>query len=208
MARSRLQGDPVTVSSAGSCSRRLMQAPADRAAGSRGPRAKLAGLVAVGGLLLLSFSSFSRDPAWAGIAFACAAATLMAAAVLLWIARGGRALALGVALIPLAAAGGVAAEVARDRAEHEAAKWGGSVFSFERKGRILTRAQAEAVPTGVTQERLTARLGPPAGRGVQRVFGEPDMRCLGYRSVEREGGIPRLHAFCFSDGRYAALREW
>jgi hypothetical protein len=99
-----------------------MQAPADRAAGSRGPRAKLAGLVAVGGLLLLSFSSFSRDPAWAGIAFACAAATLMAAAVLLWIARGARTLALGVVLIPLAAAGGVAAEVARDRAEHEAAK--------------------------------------------------------------------------------------
>jgi hypothetical protein len=185
-----------------------MQAPADRAAGTRGPRAKLAGLVALGALALLAFSSSSRDPAWTGIAFACAAATLTAAAVLLWTARGARAVVLGVVLIPLAVGGGVAAEAARDRAENEEAKWGGASFGFEQKGRILTEAQAEAVPIGATQSQLTARLGPPAGRGVQRVFGEPDMRCLAYRSGERRGGMPMLHAFCFSDGRYAALREW
>jgi hypothetical protein len=185
-----------------------MQAPADLAAGTRGPRAKLAGLVAVGGLWLLFSSSFERDPAWTGIAYACAAATLMAAAVLLWIARGARALVLGVVLIPLAVAGGVAAEAARDRSEHEAAKWGGAAFGFERKGRIVPRAEAEAVPIGATQAQVTARLGPPAGRGVQRVFGEPDIRCLAYRSGGQRGGMPMLHAFCFSDGRYAALREW
>ena len=96
----------------------------------------------------------------------------------------------------------------RDRAEHEEAKWGGSTFGFERKGRIVTKAQAEAVPIGATQAQLTARLGPPAARGIQRVFGEPDMRCLAYRNRQRGGGMPMLHAFCFSDGRYAALREW
>ena len=77
-----------------------MQAPADQAAGTRGARAKLAGLAAVGGLWLLFSSSFARDPVWTGIADGCAAAALMVAAVLLWIARGSRALALGAVLDP------------------------------------------------------------------------------------------------------------
>jgi hypothetical protein len=183
-------------------------APADRAAGRRGPRAKLAGVAAAGALVPLAFSSVSTDPGWARFAFGAAAALLIGAALLLWVARRRSAVAAGVALIVLGAALAAYAEAERAERQRERDKWGGAVFRHEERGRILTGAQAEAVPEGITKAELTARLGVPAGSGVQRVFDGPDMRCLAYRNGTRERSGARLHAFCFSDGRYVALRTW
>ena len=187
---------------------RLMWAPADRVAGTRGPRAVLAGVVATGALVALLFTRDEGGPEWTRFAFLAAAACLVAAAVLLWIARRPLTLALAVALIPLAVTGVVVASAARDRELHEREKWGGSVFRYEDRGRIVTDAQAEAVPEGATKAELTAQLGVPAGSGVQRLFGERDMRCLAYRTGKPERTGQLLHAFCFRDGRYVALRRW
>jgi hypothetical protein len=196
------------MSSAQSPSSRLLEAPADRVAGTRGPRAKLAGVVAIAALLALAFSSGAEEPDWTRFVFVAAAAALVAAAVLLWTARRAPALALGAALVVVAVAGGVAANAARERVQHEADRWGGAVFRFEQRGRVLTDAQAEAVPAGATKAELTERLGIPAGSGVQRLVGERDMRCLAYRTDKPERTGQLLYAFCFRDGRYAALRQW
>jgi hypothetical protein len=105
--------------------------------------------------------------------------------------------------------GTVAAERARHRVVSEEEKWGGSVFRYdEHRGARLSTAEAEAVPKGLTHEQLRARLGVPAGRGIQRVFDGPDLRCLAYRSDSTDPNRLSLHAFCFRDGRYEALREW
>jgi len=195
-----------SVNSVDSTTGGLRLAPADRAAGARGPRAKLAGAVAIVALPVLAMSSFDRDPGWTVFAFAAAAGMLVAAAVLLWIGRNTRVLVLAVVLIPLGVATAVAAEAERNRVQHEAEKWGGASYRFDAKGRILTREQAEAVPEGITTEELKARLGPAAGSGVQRVTGEPDMRCVAYRGNSAE--FPPLFAFCIREGRYEALRQW
>jgi hypothetical protein len=183
-------------------------APADRVAGTRGPRAKLAGLAAVAALLPLAFSSVSTDPEWARFAFGVAAAALVGAALVLWIARRRSVVALGVALCVLGAAVAAYAQVERAERGRESDRWGGAVFRHEERGRILTGAQAGAVPEGITKAELTARLGVPAGSGVQRVLGDRDLRCLAYRTGKPERAGQRLHAFCFRDGRYAALRRW
>jgi hypothetical protein len=208
MACSRVRGDPVRMAEGESWTGRLMWAPADRVAGTRGPRAVPAGVVAIGALVALMLARGEGGPAWTRFAFVAAAAGLVVAAVLLWIARRPLALAIAVALIPLAVAGVVVASTARDRELHERDKWGGAVLRYEDRGRILTDAQAEAVPEGITKDELTARLGVPAGSGVQRLFGERDMRCLAYRTGKPERAGQLLHAFCFRDGRYVALRRW
>jgi hypothetical protein len=187
---------------------RLTWAPADRVAGTRGPRALPAAVVATGALVALLFTRDEGGPEWTRFAFVAAAACLVAAAVLLWIARRPLTLVLAVALIPLAVTGVVVASAARDRELQEREKWGGAVFRYEDRGRIVTGAQAEAVPEGATKAELTARLGVPAGSGVQRLFGERDMRCLAYRTGKPERTGQSLHAFCFRDGRYVALRRW
>ena len=74
------------------------------------------------------------------------------------------------------------------------------------RGPRLTKAQAEAVPMGLTREQLRNRLGAPSSYGIQRVNEGPDMRCWGYRGSARHPHS--LHAFCFRHGRYAELVEW
>jgi hypothetical protein len=187
---------------------RLMWAPADRAAGARGPRAVPAAIVAIGAFVALMFTQGEGGPAWVRFAFVAAALCLAASAVLLWIARRPLTLALAVTLIPLAVTVIVVASAARDRELEERDRWGGADFRFEDRGRIVTDAQAEAVPEGATKAELTARLGVPAGSGVQRLTGERGMRCLAYRTGEGRGAGAALHAFCFRDGRYVALRRW
>lgn len=189
----------------------FLRAPADRAAGERGLRAPLAGLVALATLFPFSVANFEVvHPAWARPAFVLAAAAGIVAAVLLWVARRRVVLALAIGLTLLGLLSTVAAERARQRVVSEEEKWGGSTFSYENRGRRLTRAQAEAVPKGLTRAQLTARLGVPSARGIERVVGEDDLRCLGYRSAARlpKHSVPNLHAFCFRDGRYAVLRSW
>jgi hypothetical protein len=189
----------------------LLRAPADRPAGRRGPRAPLAGLVALATLFPLSVAQFEpADPAWTRPAFALAAAAGLVSTLLLWVARRRYFLVLAVGLALLGLVGTVAAERARTRVISEEEKWGGFVMSFydEHRGARLSTAEAEAVPKGLTREQLRARLGAPAGSAIQRVHDGPDLPCLAYRSA---GTGPRrldLHGFCFSDGRYEALREW
>ncbi len=86
---------------------------------------------------------------------------------------------------------------------------GDSSFSFPRaRGAILTKAEAEAVPKGLTRAQLLARLGEPSARGVQGLSDEPRLRCLAYRRTDRRPLSQTLNAFCFRDGRYVELGEW
>jgi hypothetical protein len=105
MACRRVRRDPVRMAEGESWTGRLMWAPADRAAGKRGPRAVPAGIVAIGALVALMFTQGEGGPAWTRFAFVAAAAGLVAAAVLLWTARRPLTLALAIALIPLSVAG-------------------------------------------------------------------------------------------------------
>jgi hypothetical protein len=163
----------------------------------------------VGALLPLTLSADDAEPAWTRPAFLAAALALVVAAVVVWVARRPAAIVIGVALVPLAAVGAIGAERAQDHAQQEADKWAGSVFTYHQKGRILTAEEARAVPEGLTKAELRARLGPAAGSGIQRVVGEKDRRCVAYRNPEtRHAGMGRLHAFCFTDGRYTDLRQW
>ena len=100
----------------------------------------------------------------------------------------------------------VAAERERSHAQYEADKWAGSATSeIKQRGPRLTEAEAEAVPKDLTRAQLRTRLGAPAATGIQRVFDEPDLRCLAYRRAQ---GTWTLFAFCFDDGRYTTLRRW
>ena len=86
--------------------------------------------------------------------------------------------------------------------------FGGAVWSFDDSGRRLSVSQAQAIELGTARADLLALLGPPAGRGVQRMSGEPDLPCLLYRDVRSYSSRTGHNAFCFRDGRLAALRLW
>jgi len=187
---------------------RLLHAPADRPAGRRGARGGLAAAAALGAVLPLSLSRFTDDPSWAGPGLAAFGLALLGGALLLWTARRPATLGAAVALVVLGVAGTVAAMGAANHAESEAEKWGGFVMSDNLRSPPVSRAEAEAVPKGLTREQVTRRLGRPPGHGIQRVTGEPDLRCLVYRSPRSTPNRLALHAFCFRDGRYAELREW
>ena len=186
--------------------RRILDPPAARPVGARGPRGVLAWVVAIVALVAILYIGWDEDPGWTVLVSAAAAVALTLAAVLLWVARRPYALAGAAALVVLAGWGSVSAYDARDRAQRERDKWRGGLVVFERKGRPLTRAEAEAVPLGLTRAQLQARLGTRAGRGVQRITGEPDMRCVAYRKRPPESRLGPAYSFCFRDGHYAALR--
>jgi hypothetical protein len=189
----------------------LLRAPADRPAGKRGLRAPLAGLVALATLFPFSASQFdSAGPAWTKTAFVLAAVAGLVAAMLLWVARRRFTLVLAIGLVLLGLVGSVAAQRERNRVTSEEEQWGGWVMlrGHENRGVRLSAAEANAVPKGLTWEQLRARVGMPAGSGIQRVYDGPDLRCLLYRSHDANPNRPRLHAFCASDGRYEVLRKW
>jgi hypothetical protein len=191
----------------------LLRPPADRPAGRRGVRGPIAAIAAIAALVPLSYSRVADETALGGPALVAAAAALIAGALLLWTVRRPVAIAAAVVLVLAGATGATIAIGAESRAENqarlEADRWRGSAFSFPRaRGAVLTRAEAEAIPTGLTRERLTARLGTPSAKGVQHLTGEPDMRCVAYRSTRRKPVSQLLHAFCFRHGRYAELGEW
>lgn len=193
----------------GMWARRLLWAPADRPAGARGIRGPIACVVILAAVVALGYLRGADDPGWSRVAYAGAAALLTSSAVILWISRNPVALALGTSAILLAGAVGAVAHDAEARAEHEATKWVGTTFHYDEKGRVLTREQAEAIPSGVTHTALRTRLGEPAGGGLERIHGERDMRCVAYRAkAPVRGPGTWLYAFCFRDGRYDVLREW
>jgi hypothetical protein len=189
-------------------SARLLQAPANRAVGRRGWRAPAACVVAIAGLPALAFSTYSDPPGWTGAAFLFASVALISAAVLLWTAQQRAGLGIAAVLVAAAVAASLLAEAAQRREQREADRWGGSVFNFDDQGPTITEAQAQAVPDGSTKDEVRSILGQAAGSGVQRVTDGRDMRCLAYRASDRRGPGARLYAFCFSGGRYSALRRW
>jgi hypothetical protein len=92
---------------------------------------------------------------------------------------------------------------------HAEDRLGGAVFGEPKaRGPRLTKADARAVPVGLTRKQLRSRVGAPASYGIQRVNDGRDMRCWAYRSPDRHPYRALLHAFCFRDGRYAELTEW
>lgn len=188
--------------------RRILRSPAERPPGKRGLRGVAACVAAAGALVPLAFSSGTGDPGWVRPVFISVAVGMTLGATLLWVARRPVTLALGIGLLLLSVAGGVEADRAESHAQHEADKWTGASWHAHEKGRLLTLAEARAVPEGVTKNQLKALLGPAAGSGVQQVEGEKDLRCIAYRSHRGQGLGRILHAFCFTDGRYTDLREW
>jgi hypothetical protein len=191
----------------------LLRPPADRPAGKRGVRGPVAAVAAIAALVPLGFARVADETAAGGPAALAAGVALIGGALLLWTARRPGAMVAAVVLVLAGAVGAtvaIGAEIrAEDEARREADRWAGSTFGFPRaRGAVLTRAEAEAVPKGLTREALTARLGAPSATGIQRLAGEPDMRCMAYRSTTRPPRSELLHAFCFRDGRYAELGEW
>ena len=190
-----------------------LRPPSERLAGDRGARGPVAAIAALVGLLPLTWARIADETSWGQPAMVIAGVALIAAALLLWTARRRLAVGAAVALLVLGGVGGVGAIAAEVQAESRRMakedRLGGSVFDEPRqRGPRLTKAQAEAVPAGLTREQLRARFGPPASTGIQRVTDGPDMRCWAYRSPDRHPHWPLLHAFCFEDGRYAELVEW
>src|SRR5688572_4741110 len=191
----------------------LPRAPADRPAGKRGARGFVAAVAALSSLVPMIFFSNAGDSAWARPGIAAGSLALIAGALLLWTAR--RRIVVTVAVVTVAAGatlGTLAIADERDaesRERREADRWAGAGFSEPRaRGAILTKAEAEAVPEGLTRGALIARLGEPSARGVQRITDEPDLRCLGYRRTGEKAISQTLNAFCFRDGRYVELGEW
>jgi hypothetical protein len=187
----------------------LLKPPSERPAGKRGPRGPIAAIVALGALIPLAFARFADETSWARPVMLAAIAALICGALLLWTARRSVMLVAAVALVALGGAGAVVSIRGELRAESERLnaedRLGGAVFEDPGvHGPRLTRAEAEAVPMGLTRQQLRSRLGAPPSHGIQRVNEGADMRCWAYRAATRH----RLHAFCFRDGRYAELTEW
>ena len=98
MARRAEGDDPVAMTGTAS----QLRPPADRPAGKRGVRAPLAGVAAFAALFPLRAGQVEpRDPAWTRPGFLLAGLALIAAAVLLWVARRRVTLMLAIALAVL-----------------------------------------------------------------------------------------------------------
>ena len=189
----------------------LVKPPCDRPAGRRGPRGPIAAIAALVALIPLGFGRFADETSWGQPVMLLAVGVLICGALLVWTARRSVTLAAAVALVALGGAGAVVSIAAELRTESRRMqaedRLGGAVFGESNtRGPRLTKAQAEAVPMGLSREQLRSRLGAPRAYGIQRVNDGPDMRCWGYRGSARQPHS--LHAFCFRHGRYAELVEW
>lgn len=192
---------------------KLLRAPADRPAGRRGVRGPVAAVAALAAIVPLSFQRLADESSWAGPATLAAGLTLIAGALLLWTARRRVALAAAILLIVAGGLGAIVAIGAEQRADsaaqREAERWAGSSHSWPRaRGAILTKAEAEAVPKGLTRKRFLARFGTPSTRGVVHFRDEPDLHCLGYRRSNAKPLRQTLNAFCFRNGRYVELSKF
>ena len=191
----------------------MLRPPSERPAGKRGVRGAIAVLVAIAGVLPLPYLNGPARTAWAEPAIVAAALTLFAAATLLWTARRPTWIAMAALAAAAGIAGATAAIAAESRAESREfaahVRSAGADFSYPRaRGAVLTKAEAVAVPEGLTRERMIARFGEPSARGVQHLRGEPDLRCLAYRRTHGKPLSQTLNASCFRNGRYVELAEW
>jgi hypothetical protein len=73
---------------------------------------------------------------------------------------------------------------------------------------VLRMVSSMLADRSITRVSHIASQHDVSVRTVQRLFGERDMRCLAYRTGKPERTGQSLHAFCFRDGRYVALRRW
>jgi hypothetical protein len=191
----------------------LLRAPADRPAGKRGARGTVAAAAALASLVPMLFFENAGDSSWARPGIAAGSLALIAGALLLWTARRRIVVAAAIAAVAAGATLGwlaVAAELRAESRERRAAdRWAGADFSYPRaRGAILTKAEAEALPKGLSRAELVARLGEPSAQGLQRITDEPDLRCLAYRRTGGRAVSQALNAFCFRNGRYVELGEW
>jgi hypothetical protein len=184
----------------------VLRAPADRPAGQRGIRGVAAAVVTVAALITLTYGSKLDMPVWGRFVMLGAGAGLVAAAVLLWTARRGGAIALAAGLLVLAVPAWATVESARQREQRATNKWDGMTVTYDPKGPAITREEAEAVPKGATKDEVRAILGPAAGSGIQRVHDGDDLRCRIYRAAERPGSMGAAYALCFTGNRYTDLR--
>lgn len=185
---------------------RHLQAPADRPAGQRGWRARLAGAASVAALAVLAISSVAEggDRAMDLVA----AAALVAAAVLVWTARRGSGLVVAGALVVAAVAAVAMAGFTNRHHAQGSNRWGEMTYTYDPDGPAITRAQARAVPKGSTEDELAEILGSEAGSGTWRGRGGRDMRCLFYLDQSSRRPSDRTFAFCFAGDTYASLQRW
>jgi hypothetical protein len=193
--------------------RGMLRPPSERPAGKRGVRGTIAATVAIAGVLPLPFLNGPAETGWAEPAIVAASLALFGAAVLLWTAH--RQVWIATAAAAVVAGGALAftaitAEIrAHDRAIQATERWADASYSFPRaRGAILTKAEARAVPKGLTREQLIKRFGEPSTRGVQHFRNRSDLRCVAYRRTDARPASQTLNAFCFRDGRYVELGEW
>jgi hypothetical protein len=181
----------------------LLEAPADRPAGTRGIRGAAAAVATLAALVTLTYGSRWDMPVWSRFVMLGAGTGLVGAALLLWTARRPAALVLAAALVALAVPPWVIVERHRLQEQREAEKWGGMTFKYDDRGPMITEAQAEAVPKGATKNEVKAILGPAAGSGVQHIHGAKDLLCLIYRDAKH----PKVSTFalCFTGNRYSDL---
>jgi hypothetical protein len=184
----------------------LLEAPADLPAGQRGWRAKAAFVVAAAAVPPVAMSSAAESLERAG--YLGVAAVLVAAAVLIWTAR--RIAALLAA--GLAAAACVTALVlvgGPDTQRVQGGTRGAEMeYAFDADAPPITRAAAEAVPEGSTEDELEDILGSAAGSGTLRRRDGTDSRCLVYRAQPGRWSYDPVFAFCFAGDRYASLHRW
>jgi uncharacterized protein (DUF58 family) len=185
---------------------RLLQAPADMPAGRRGWRAWLACGVALAAVpvLALSYPAGFRERA----AFFLVAAALVTAAILLWTAR--RTLPLTVAAVMIAASAmAVVSTGVPNRVTASGGTRGAEMdYSYDPDGRAITRAQAEAVPKGSSEDEVRAILGSPAGDGTLRTRDGTDSHCLVYMDQSRRDRFDDKFALCFAGDSYRSLHRW
>jgi hypothetical protein len=184
----------------------LLEAPADRPAGQRGWRAGPACAVAVAALPVLAIASSAEGGD--RVVGLVAAAALVAAAILIWTARRTLVLALAGVAVAAVAVAVVLIDVPNRIHGSGGTRGAETEYSYDPDGRAITRAQAEAVPKGSTEDEVEAILGSPAGDGTLRRRDGTDSHCLLYMNQARREAPLDKFAFCFAGESYHSLHRW
>jgi hypothetical protein len=184
----------------------LLEAPADRPAGHRGWRGKAAFVAAVAALPPVAMSSVGEALERAG--YLLVAAALVTAAVLIWTVRRIPAL-VAASLAAVACVSALVLVGAPNTHRVQGGARGAEMdYSFDADAPPITRAEAEAVPEGSTEDELEEILGSAAGSGTLRRRDGNDSRCLVYREQPGPRSFDPVFAFCFAGDRYASLHRW
>jgi len=176
----------------------LLRAPADRRAWRRGIRAPLAFVAVIGAFwAALNFHTDPQEifgfrspvihytldgPGWVHWTFVLACPTLVASAVLLWIARRPVTVTLGVLLFAVSLASVIGAVIVRHNS-----------------GRV-ERSELDAVRVGASRSTVDQLLGWPAGHGHARIDGER-LDCLIYVNTSARWYRGQHLGLCVRDGR-------